>query len=276
MYLQIFDVEHGACALVTCENAARLMIDCGHNATTGWRPGAHLKQQGIVTLEQLAITNYDEDHVSGIADLLGQINVQWLYRNRSVSAQTIQHLKSEDGMGSGIERLVQAIDNTFTGSTSGAGVAEPVFAGLERQYFYNDYPAIDDENNLSLVVHLKCHGVGIMFPGDLETAGWRALLQRQDFRQALSDTNVLIASHHGRENGCCDEIFEYCKPFYIVISDKGYMYDTQQTIPYYRRFTRGGSFRGETRHVLTTRSDGPITFVFNPPTPLAPVSWGPY
>lgn len=57
MQLQIFDVEHGACALLTADNEARLMIDCGHNASTGWKPGSYLKQQGISSLEMLTITN---------------------------------------------------------------------------------------------------------------------------------------------------------------------------------------------------------------------------
>lgn len=35
MELKIFDVEHGACALLTCDNGSRLMIDCGHNGDTG-------------------------------------------------------------------------------------------------------------------------------------------------------------------------------------------------------------------------------------------------
>jgi hypothetical protein len=30
------------------------------------------------------------------------------------------------------------------------------------------YPRFDDENNLSMALLLKCHGVGVMFPGDLE------------------------------------------------------------------------------------------------------------
>jgi len=48
-------------------NNTRFMIDCGHNATTGWKPGTYLLQQGIRNLEMLAITNYDEDHASGAA-----------------------------------------------------------------------------------------------------------------------------------------------------------------------------------------------------------------
>lgn len=262
MRLQIFDVEHGACALVTCDDNTRLMIDCGHNGETGWRPGTYLREQGISTIEMLGVTNYDEDHVSGIADLCSEVHVGWLWRNKSVSTATLRDLKSEDGMGSGIERLCHEIDHTFTGD--GVATQQPAFAGLVRASFWNSYPTFDDENNLSMVVHLKCHGKGVLFPGDLERAGWLALLKNESFKQALRDTSVLVASHHGRDNGCCEEIFEYCKPYYVVISDKGYMYDTQQTIPFYRSKARGGPFRDNNpRRVLTTRKDGRIGFDFS-------------
>jgi hypothetical protein len=51
--LQIFDVEHGAGSLLTADNNMRLIIDCGHNATTGWKPGSYLLRQGIRNLEML-------------------------------------------------------------------------------------------------------------------------------------------------------------------------------------------------------------------------------
>jgi len=34
--LRIFDVEHGASAMLAGSNDALAMIDCGHNSTTGW------------------------------------------------------------------------------------------------------------------------------------------------------------------------------------------------------------------------------------------------
>jgi beta-lactamase superfamily II metal-dependent hydrolase len=270
MDLKIFDVEHGACSLLTCDNKTRLMIDCANNASTAWSPGTYLRAQSVNTLEMLAITNYDEDHVRGIADVMDKLDVRWLWRNRSVSARQICSLKSEDGMGDGIARLVDAIENVFTGDGS---AQQPAFQGLVRQSFWNGIDTFDDENNLSMVLHLKCHGTGVLFPGDLERAGWRKLLEREDFRAALHDTKVLVASHHGRESGCCEEIFGsgLCEPFFVVISDQGYTFDTQKTIPFYRRFARGGSFREENeRRVLTTRKDGRIGFTFNAS------GWGPY
>jgi beta-lactamase superfamily II metal-dependent hydrolase len=270
MKLQIFDVEHGACSLLTADNGTRLMIDCGHNTSTGWKPGTYLREQNITTLDMLAITNYDEDHASGANDLFDNIDVRWLWRNRSVSGKTIKTLKSEDGMGPGIERLFKEAENNFTGN--GSSSTEPVFSGLDtRKGFYNSYPAFDDENNLSMAVFLKCHGIGVMFTGDLEKAGFTELLKNDAFKQALRETNVYVASHHGRENGCSDEVAALLtNVYYVVISDKGYAYDTQKTLPFYKKIAKGGPFRSETRYVLTTRNDGRIGFEF------ASNSWGPY
>lgn len=263
MRLQIFDVEHGACALLTADNHARLMIDCGHNGSTGWKPGSYLRQQGISAIEMLAITNYDEDHASGAPDLFDNIRVQSLLRNTSVSGATIKYLKSECGMGPGIARLAYVMDHVYTESVPAARQA--TFLGLERRVFYNEYPSFDDENNLSMALFLKCHGRGVMFTGDLEVAGFRALLRQDGFRQALRETNVYIASHHGRESGCCEELRDYLvNVYYVVISDQGYEYDTQYTNAFYRAIAKGGPFRGDQRYVITTRNDGRIAFDFSP------------
>ena len=264
MDLKIFDVEHGACALLTSDNGTRIMIDCGHNASSGWYPGTYLQQQGISQIEMLTVSNYDEDHVSGIENLFWKINVASLTRNPTVSAPIIRKLKSEDGMGNGITSLTNYIETRFTGGST-IGLVE--HRGLQQhKWFYNSYPMFDDENNLSLITFLSCHGIGVLFPGDLEAAGWRTLMQNSDFLNALRSTNILVASHHGRKNGWCDELRQYCNPYYVVISDKGYMYDTQETIPLYRTIARGGPFRADgVRRVLTTRNDGRIGFTFTDP-----------
>jgi len=263
MQLEIFDVEHGACALLTADNGTRLMIDCGHNATTGWKPGTYLINKGIRYLDMLAITNYDEDHASGLPNLIANVDIGWLWRNKSVTPQTITTLKSEYGMGKGIETLVNMASNYCGGGST----ASPDFTGVERQCFYNNYPSFDDENNLSMVVFLKCNGINFLFPGDIECAGWLKLLQDDpSFRRAVAETTVLIASHHGRENGICQEIFDVhgCKPQLIIISDDYHQYNTQKTVNYYASKARGiENFRGYPRTVLTTRKDGDITFNFN-------------
>ena len=116
MILEIFDVEHGACALVTTSNGRRIMIDCGHNATTNWRPGTFLagarKSPGWTNSSSQTTMRTT---LSGYPDLLGKIAIDVLVRNPSVLPGTIRFLKTEDGMGNGIDLLVRSIEGVFTG-----------------------------------------------------------------------------------------------------------------------------------------------------------------
>jgi beta-lactamase superfamily II metal-dependent hydrolase len=264
MHLTIFNVEHGACALLTCDNGSRFMIDCGHNATTGWMPGDYLHGLGLSKLDVLAITNYDEDHVSGLPNLLSRVNVGLYYRNPTVSAQTLRMLKSETGAGPGIAKLTSDVLRGWIPFTG----LPPSFPGVRWWTFWNPYPHFDDENNLSMVVHLSINDTGFLFPGDLEVAGWENILDTNaDFRAVVSQTHVLVASHHGRESGIYPDLFDKhgCKPSIVVISDDYHQYDTQKTTNYYNSKCIGiEGFRGQQkRSVLTTRNDGNIYFTFN-------------
>jgi len=60
MVLRIFNVEHGACAIIAGPNDSLAMIDCGHNSTTGWRPNDYLRNTlNARNLNYLLITNVD-------------------------------------------------------------------------------------------------------------------------------------------------------------------------------------------------------------------------
>lgn len=267
--LQIVNVEHGACALLTSPvpgGIKRLLIDCGHNATTKWYPGEHLRALGVTFLEQLVVTNYDEDHVSGFPNLLQQgIYVDWIIRNPTVAPQTIRHLKTEGGIGNGIEALVNSLGNF---GPPAVGKTPPMYLGVSLEWFFNPYPVFDNENNLSLILHLNIYGFSFLFPGDMECDGFEYLLaMNQRFRTVVRSLDILIASHHGRDNGICAEMFDVwgCQPKLVVISDDYKQYDTQETVAYYASKCSGiQGFRGVpgVRKVLTTRSDGEITFTF--------------
>ncbi len=258
MKLEIFDVEHGQCALLTGDDGARLMLDCGHNTSTNWRPSTHLKSLGVTALDWLVVTNYDEDHVSDLPNLLRTVHVRLLSRNRSVDGSDLRKLKSEHGCGNGIDALADMIGK-FTGSATNV----PDFGGMKLTTFHNTYPNdFDDENNLSLVTILSWPNFKICFPGDMEKAGWKKLLERQNFRTAMSEINVLVASHHGRESGRCDELFSNTglKPNLIVVSDGDIQFKSQETINWYATKAIGCNHNGRNRSVLTTRSDGKIEF----------------
>jgi beta-lactamase superfamily II metal-dependent hydrolase len=263
MYLEIFDVEHGACALITTSNGKHVLIDCGHNATTGWKPSTELIARGIWSLDKLIVSNYDEDHVSAFPDLAALIQIKLLARNGSVSTATLRMLKSEDGMDRGIAHLCHYIDKVFTGGPP--SLLDNDFGDTGFTFFRNT-PGIppfgfDDENNLSLVTFVTCGAHRFIFPGDMEKAGWRVLLEDPLFRVYLNGVTNFVASHHGRESGYLKDVMRLC-PYLqaVIISDKKMGLQSQETVNQYRSHAKGFWINGGERRVLTTRRDGYMRF----------------
>lgn len=269
MRLRVWDVEHGACAMLQHvlpgafgDTWGRLaMIDSGDSPN--WRPSLYIRGLGRDTVDYLFITNADQDHMSDLKGLQDAgIGVKVLIRNVSYTADEIRRIKLCRGpLTSDASWYVDAC------ASYDQPAQEPFdqfMGGITVTTYCNSYPAFTDTNDLSLAVFIRYHGFCILFPGDLEKTGWRALLQRPDFREELRTVKVLVASHHGRENGFCPEVFAFCQPWATVISDKPIEHETQLMQPDYRAVTRdeGVMVRttGRRRHVLTTRRDGWIQF----------------
>ena len=259
MKIEIFDVEHGQCAMIHCPNGKKLMIDAGHKSNyPEWRPSAHFTGQEI---EKLIITNYDEDHTSDLRNLMQHTRIRFMSHNTSINSQTLRQMKAQHGMGPGVQRFHDWLQTVERGTGSGASAD---LGEVTTQSFWNHYPFFTDANNLSIATFVSYCGFTILFPGDLEIAGWEKLLERADFREALKGVTLLVASHHGRENGCCEEVFDYCSPYAVIISDSGIQHSTQETQGWYANRVRGyKETDGTTRKFLTTRRFGTITIDVN-------------
>src|SRR5436309_11619340 len=174
--------------------------------------------------------------MSRYPNITDSIYINVLKCNPSVQHTTIHHLKSDDRMGVGIERLIYSIERVFTG---GAPAPEEFGDTTFSAYWNNCGTTLlgggfFDENNLSLVVFVKCGQHKFIFPGDMERAGWLQLLQNPAFVAELRGVNVFVASHHGREDGCCEEVMKVCAGVdAVVISDKSKGYQSQDTVDWY-------------------------------------------
>jgi beta-lactamase superfamily II metal-dependent hydrolase len=253
MEISVFDVEHGSCAAVISPTGRLLMIDCGHNASTGWRPSAWVvaRRQPI---DNLTITNFDEDHVTDLPHLLQRTQIKSFTVNWSVTPDWVRRTKGAFGTGPGIRALV---DMMTTRPGVGVDIDWGRDSGFQLERFWHPLTRFQDENSLSVVTFVHYEGVRIVFPGDLTREAWRAFLPNSDFRKWLAATKIFVASHHGREDGYCPEVFEYCKPSVIVVSDKSIMHDTQ--LVDYSRHASGILWnRSEKRCCLTTRNDGTL------------------
>lgn len=96
-------------------------------------------------------------------------------------------------------------------------------------------------------------------PGDNEDKSWKELLTHDQFKKAITGTDVFVAPHHGRLSGFSQEIFNYFKPKLTIISD-GRVNKTDAADKY-RAETAGyrvyhtASREYEDRRVLSTRND---------------------
>lgn len=271
MCIRVWDVEHGCCIMLQHIEpngsgqfvGGRLaMIDSG--SSFDFQPSTYIKDDlGLDKIDYLFITNADQDHMSDLQGLEDAgIKVGSLFRNRSYTAAQVRNIK----LGSG--PLTK--DATWYVNACNIFNQPPTrpfndnMGGIKCRCFWNKYPDFTDTNNLSLAIFIKFGDFKMLFPGDLERRGWLALLEDDEFCAELAETNVLMASHHGRQSGFCEEIFDYFTPDCVVISDKPIVHTTQGMVPDYRNMTRENgvyvSTSGKRRHVLTTRRDGWITF----------------
>lgn len=138
--------------------------------------------------------------------------------------------------------------------------------GVEVKTFDSPSCPTSNLNNHSIVTVVSYAGSKMLIPGDNEAPSWRELLKQKDFRDSIRGTDILLASHHGREAGFADELFEHTCPLLTIISD-GPSGDTsatdlyrQKTEGWFARKRNGGT---EIRKCLTIRKDGVVVVEFS-------------
>lgn len=255
MRFTIHDVGHGFCAHLQHDNGNVMLWDCGHKSYPEYRPSTFLRQQGVEHIDKFFVTNYDEDHISDLPNLFQSIPISIFHRNPLITREQLAALKRQSGPLSSAMMSLLAMLDIYNDFSVESALSAPLFPNVTFNTYFCGYPEFTDTNNLSLVTFLNINGTGVMIPGDLEKAGWKKLLENPEVLRDLSAVDVFIASHHGRENGYCREVFDYCNPEIIVFSDSQIQFSTQEMTNTYASHASGMLVDGKLRKVVTTRSD---------------------
>lgn len=259
MEVKIFDVKHGFCAALMGKNHLTL-IDCGHDNNYKYRPLEWLYIKGYRHIDSLILSNFDQDHISDIKTIRDNFTVGKLVVNPSISAHHLRNIKIKGGaISEQMEIVLANIDKPEFKALSEVEISTPE---VQYNFFWVVYPYETDTNNLSFVSFIRFGNSKIIYPGDVEKEGWSRLLQHQGFISHLQEVNIFIASHHGRENGYCKEVFDFCTPEIVIISDQEIKYGTQEHDLYSKHATGvnlGSILAPNIRKVLTTRKDGDLT-----------------
>jgi len=258
MEFKIFNVRHGFCAALMDANYLAL-IDCGHDESK-FRPLEWLYNQGYRHINSLIISNCDQDHISDLKALRDNFTVGALAVNPSVSSTVLRNIKQKGGpISTEMEILLKSINKPDLGTVYHVPLQTDA-AYINLYWIY--YPLESDTNNLSLVTFIRFGTGNIIYPGDIEKRAWERFLAYPAFVNELKSTNVFIASHHGRICGYHEDVFNYCKPEIVVISDQERTFSTQEHDQYSKHATginMGTILVPNIRKVLTTRNDGHLS-----------------
>ena len=275
LLIKIWDVQHGSAAYVGLPDGKNMVIDLGTGDVSGdtslpyqtFSSLTYLFQNyRIRQLDHVIITHPHKDHIDDIA------NFDRLSPLMLTAPRTIPEVDIRKGNRQGDSPQIDAYLSLLKRFSGAVSIAEdPTIpsnnGGVNVEIFQPLKCATHNLNNQSLVVFLTYAGSTICIPGDNENASWTELLQDQAFVRALIKTDIFVASHHGRESGYCDRIFDYCKPYIIIVSD-GPQGNTC-VADKYRAKAKGWEVfsrsRGtnKNRYVLTTRSDGSVQIEFH-------------
>ena len=267
----IYNVGLGQCigVLPHDQKEYAMMVDCGHDSDfhpiddfgkdlpkTDGRPSKP-------SLRSLVLTNYDHDHFSGLPYLNGAAKIVGVLVPKNLSMEEIRNLKPDS------TEALDALEYIRTNYTSSVVGYSPPFTRKPFSLEQDDLTQAEipiETNHLSQMVFVQYGETTFCIPGDLENRSWELMLAKPDIQSWLKKTNILIASHHGRENGYHENIFLYCKPDCVILSDKSIMHGTQKDMAaLYASHVRGNgitynpaSGKAVSRKTLTTRNDGHI------------------
>lgn len=262
--IRIFDVDHGFCAAVHTGDHQRILIDCGYNRScNGFNPTRYFLDNGIRRLNYLIMPSFIEGHLEGFYDLIGNslnncFSIGHLLINPSIDADSLPELMIRNFNLSHHEAL-----KFLSGVRQRCGnVERTIHLGkVELSFFWNTYPEFLDFHNLSLVTFLSYEGFKAIFPGNLKTAGWRALLRNHRFREQLRQVNLFIASNHGQADGYCLEVFNYCNPDMIIVSNDYDQILSHRVVQQYEQHIHTEQKVAGQSNVLTTSRTGTIAIL---------------
>ncbi|MGD8866829.1 MAG: hypothetical protein PVI01_04350 [Gemmatimonadales bacterium] len=195
---RIFDTERGGCAHAGSKGGAGILVDCGVNDARGLRPAKWLHAHGqTASLRAIILSSQDDAYV---ADLEAAAALQRRARvyvapaalDRAAKAWPRLDLRSLDRFSESVEPL-------------------------QLDFFHNEDAVDVDPRDLSVITVLRTRTLGVLLGSDIQRAGWRALLEREKFREALRTVDVLVASDNGSPSGFCAQVFEICEPRLIVL-----------------------------------------------------------
>lgn len=208
----MLDVGQGDGLFLRFPSGTTCFIDGGSTSVKNvgkYRILPYLKYEGVSALDYVIFTHLDEDHMSGIRELLEMSGTLDGVHIRNMLFPAIANPDEKY-----LEMWNLAKEKGIQVDRIGAGdrISEE---GLVLECLYpvkNSYSA--DKNNSSTVLQLTYEEFSMLLTGDLGWEGEKELLAADE----LKDVDVWKVSHHGSKYSGCEEFLSCIQPNVSLIS----------------------------------------------------------
>ena len=262
--MKVWDVQLGLAIHIKAPNEKYLVIDMG---TGNWESGntSPLSTLKYKDIHYMIITHPHLDHIDDILQF-DNSEPSILWRPTSITNDEVMEgvrevdkpkFKKYCEINARYNREISAVEDPTT---------DQPFDGMTVVKYATSLCDKSNFNNFSPVTIVRLSGIKIVICGDNETASFEKLMNMVGFAEDISNADVLVAAHHGRETGYYKDFVDKVNPRLSIISDSSNSSTTAQTK--YTNASRGwvvhnqNTGKDETRYCLTTRSDGNIEIEF--------------
>lgn len=260
--LRLWDVKRGT-AIWADAGDKDVVIDMG---ASDFSPLEHVSaRHSVREINYMIVTHPHQDHIEDVVrydDL--SIQVSTLCHNPATSPLLQANINEEDDETYlNIATSYQHFLSRFTQPSSIDPTSDEWAQGTTFTTYSLELDDVSGSryeklNNLSVMTIIERYGFKLVTAGDILKDGLATMMADRKVRRAVSNADVLIAPHHGRESSYLKDFIEEVEPQIVLISDKaddGNNHEGYYQIP-------GGTVYNEVaqekvdRNTLTTRQDG--------------------
>jgi competence protein ComEC len=222
--LVFWDVQHGHSTYIKTPNGKHLFIDLGMGSKSDekFSPILHLKNKYKVdSLDLVTITHPHKDHMDDLLNI-DEVNLKVFTRPFHLNESDILTDRILDIDRPLFEKYIRLTNKYLSPLRSGHSNnyrEADNLGGLHISEFIPQKCATSNLNNHSVVTILSYADTKIVIPGDNEEPSLKELLEQPAFVNAVKDSDILLAPHHGRKAGYCEEFVRIVNPRVTVISD---------------------------------------------------------
>ncbi len=224
LQVTFLDVGQGDCIFLQTEDGTSYLTDGGSSSVSKvgkYRMIPFLKYKGASQLKAVFVSHADSDHCNGIAELLGQAELEGIRVENLVLPDLSDECRSE-----GYEELVDLAGQN--------GIAvQYLHEGQQFQdselFFQCLHPSkgyqAEDLNETSMVLLVTYREFSMLLTGDVQGAGEEHLTQELKVWKepeltdhAGTELTILKVAHHGSKNSTSEEFLKAANPKLAIIS----------------------------------------------------------